>query len=180
MAKKSVEKKTVDVELEVTETVEEVKKEIKKVVEEPLNDYDEIEVISLQPNVSYKDKHTNDIYEWYEVGHTEYMSFEVLKNMWRNHKDYFKSLYLKPNDDRVIKKFGLTRTFEDYEYLMEEDNYTKQNIKDICETIHQTPNKLKRSIFNKIKLLVAEGKVTDVYVIRELERRLGLSLIEFL
>lgn len=159
------------------ETIKNTKKSIK---EEPLKDSDEIEVISLIPNVSYKDSKTLDMYEWHEVGHVEYMTFDTLKNMWRNNKGYFKNLWLKPNEDRVIKQFGLVKTFENYEYLMDSSNYTKKNIGAICDAIKATPNGLKIAICDKVKSLVVNGEVTDVYVIRELEKRLHINLIDFL
>lgn len=151
-----------------------------KVKVEPLEDSDEIKVISLIPNVSYKDSKTFDMYKWEEAGHIEYMTFETLKNMWRNNKGYFKNMWLKPNDDRVISKFGLTKTFEKYEYLMDSSNYTKENINNICSTISETPNGLKRSIYSKVKNLVISGDITDVFVIRKLERHLKVDLIDFL
>ena len=159
------------------ETTKTTKKSVKV---EPLQDSDEIEVISLVPNVSYKDSKTLDMYEWHEVGHSEYMTFDTLKNLWRNNKGYFKNLWLKPMDDRVINKFGLTKTFEKYEYLMDGSNYTKKNIKFICDAIKETPNDLKFSICNKVKNLVMSGEVTDIFVIKELEKRLQIDLIEFL
>ena len=152
----------------------------KSIKEEPLEDFDEIEVISLVPNVSYKDSKTLDMYEWRESGHVEYMAFDTLKNMWRNNKGYFKNLWLKPMDDRVINKFGLTKTFEDYEYLMDGSNYTKKNIDAICNAIKKTPNGLKFAICNKVKNLVISGEVSDVFVIRTLENRLNINLIDFL
>ena len=159
------------------ETIKTTKKSIK---EQPLEDSDEIEVISLIPNVSYKDSKTLDMYEWQEAGHVEYMTFDTLKNLWRNNKGYFNNLWLKPNDDRVINKFGLTKKFEKYEYLMDGSNYTKKNIKAICDAIKETPNGLKFAICNKVKNLVINGEVTDVFVIRELEKRLKIDLITFL
>lgn len=165
----------------VAEMNEEATKTTKKSIKaQPLEDSDEIEVISLVHNVSYKDRKTLDMYEWHEAGHSEYMTFDVLKNMWRTDKGYFKNLWLKPMDDRVINKFGLTKTFEKYEYLMDGSNYTKKNIKAICDAIKETPNGLKFAICNKVKNLVISGEVTDVFVIRELENRLKISLIEFL
>lgn len=158
-------------------TTKTAKKSIKV---EPLEDSDEIEVVSLVSNVSYKDSKTLDMYEWHEVGHTEPMTFETLKNMWRNNKGYFKNLWLKPMDDRVINKFGLTKTFEKYEYLMDGSNYTKSNIEAICDAIKTTPNGLKFAICNKIKNLVINGELTDIFVIRELEKRLDIDLIDFL
>ena len=117
------------------EDVKEVKRTTKEVNKEPLEDSDEIDVISLVPNVSYKDSKAGDMYEWDEVGHIEPMTFETLKNMWRNHKGYFKNMWLKPLDERVINKFGLTKTFEKYEFLMDESNYTKKNIEPLCKAI---------------------------------------------
>lgn len=170
---------------EIVDTVEIMDEKEKKIEEKPikpkeLEDSDEIEVISLVPNVSYKDSKTLDMYEWDDVGHIEYMTFDTLKNMWRNNKGYFKNMWLKPNDDRVINKFGLTKTFEKYEYLMDASNYTKKNIDAICEAISDTPNGLKFAICDKVKSLVVDEKLTDVSVIRKLENRLKIDLIEFL
>lgn len=159
------------------ETTKTTKKSIKV---QPLEDSDEIEVISLVPNVSYKDSKTLDMYEWQEVGHVEYMTFDTLKNLWRNNKGYFNNLWLKPNDDRVINKFGLTKKFEKYEYLMDGSNYTRKNIDAVCDAIKATPNGLKFAICSKVKNLVVDGDVTDVFVIKELEKRLQIDLIEFL
>lgn len=165
----------------VTEMNEETTKTTKKSIKaQPLEDSDEIEVVSLVPNVSYKDRKTLDMYDWREVGHIEYMTFDILKNMWRTDKGYFKNLWLKPMDDRVINKFGLTKTFEKYEYLMDGSNYTKKNIKAICDAIKETPNGLKFAICTKVKNLVVDGELTDVFVIRELEKRLQIDLMVFL
>ena len=167
--------------VDAVETMNEEEKTVKKTVKaEPLNDSDEIEVVSLIDNVSYKDSKTLDMYDWDTAGHVEYMSFETLKNMWRSHKGYFKNMWLKPNDERVINKFGLTKTFEKYEYLMNGDNYTKKNIKSICDAISNTPNGLKIAICDKVKSMVIDGEVTDVAVIRALENHLKIDLIEFL
>ena len=160
------------------EEMNEIKEKVIK--EKPLQDSDEIEVISLVPNVSYKDSRTLDMYKWDEIGHVELMTFETLKHMWRNNKGYFRKMWLKPNDARVINKFGLTTTFEKYEYLMNSSNYTKKNIKDICSAISDTPNGLKMSIFNKIKNMVVSGDVSDVTVIKTLEKHLNTDLMSFL
>ena len=165
----------------VAEMNEEATKTTKKSIKvEPLKDSDEIEVISLIPNVSYKDNKTLDMYEWHEAGHSEIMTFDTLKNMWRSHKGYFKNLWLKPNDDRVIKAFSLNKTFEKYEYLMDGSNYTNANISTICDAIKSTPNGLKFAICDKVKNLVIGSEVTDVFVIRELEKRLQIDLMVFL
>lgn len=176
-----IEEDVVDTIVDTVEKMnEEDKKKEKKINAEPLDDTDEIEVVSLIPNVSYKDSKTGDMYEWDKIGHIEYMTFETLKNMWRNHKGYFKNMWLKPKDDRVVNKFGLAKTFEKYDFLMDASNYTKKNINAICDAISETPNGLKFAICDKIKSLVIEGKVADAFVIKALENRLKIDLIEFL
>lgn len=156
-------------------------KTVRKTVDvNSLTDSEEIEVVSLIPNVSYKDSYTNDFYKWEEVGHVEPMTYETLRNMWRNHKNYFRNLWLKPLDERVIAKFGLASTYEKYEFLMDESNYTRNNANKLCEAISATPTGMRFAIFNKIKDLVVAGKIMDVVVIRALEKHLGLDLISFL
>lgn len=197
MARTSKTKSTVDVDVTtvvesavVTDTVAveenmEVKKNTTKSTRKTvdvnsLTDSEEIEVMSLIPNVSYKDSYTNDFYKWEEVGHIEPMTYETLRNMWRNHKDYFRNLLLKPLDERVIAKFGLASTYEKYEFLMDESNYTRNNADKLCKAISATPTGMRFAIFNKIKDLVVAGKISDVMVIRTLEKHLGLDLISFL
>ena len=175
---KSTATKTATVE-ESAVAVKNVKTVERKVVE-PLKDTDEIEVISLIPNVSYKDSKTNDMYEWDEVGHKELMTVDILKNMWRNSKGYFRNMWLKPLDDRIINQFGLTKTYEKYEFLMDESNYTQKNIEELCETISSAPNPLKYSLCGKVKSLVASGKVSDVRVIRAFEKSLKIDLVSSL
>lgn len=183
----SVVEDIVDVENDVNDVVkvteknmnEENKKNAKKSVKvEPLKDFDEIEVISLIPNVSYKDSKTNDMYEWDEVGHSEYMTFDTLKNMWRNNKGYFRNMWLRPNDDRVINQFGLTKTFEKYEFLMDKSNYTKDNIEEICKTISEAHNGLKCAICHKVKDMVVNGEVANLSIVKALEKHLKIDLID--
>ena len=126
MARKSTTKSvdeaaTVESTVAVNETDNDINVKVKTTSKkvEPLENDDEIDVISLVPNVSYKDSKTNDFYEWDEVGHVEPMTYETLKNMWRNHKGYFRNMKLKPMDERVISKFGLKSVFEKYEFLRE-------------------------------------------------------------
>lgn len=172
----TVEKSTVATTVAVEKNVNE-----KKIIKaEPLKDSDEITVVSLIPNVSYKDNRTGDFYEWENVGHEELMTVETLKNMWRNNKGYFRNMALRPNDDRIVNQFGLTKTYEKYEFLMDEDNYNRNNIDKLRETISNTPNGLKYAIVNRIKDMVVNGKLTDVKVVRELEKQFDLDLISFL
>ena len=148
--------------------------------QEPLNDNDEIEVISIQPNVMYEDKRTGDIYKWEEAGQVEMMDVATLKNLWRSHKGYFRNMYLKPLDERVVKLFGLNSTYQKYEYLTNKDSYKRANKDAISKTIEELPEDLKWSICGKIKTMVVSGELTDALMIRELENKLDMNLMGLL
>lgn len=172
MPRKSTNVKTAD---DTNAVVKEV-----AVKETPLTDSDEIDVVSLIPNVSYKDSRTNDMYQWEEIGHIEAMTFETIKNMWRNYKSYFKNMWLKPMDDRVVKQFGLQKDYERYDFLMDEKNYTRNNIASVCDSIESASDGTKYTICNRIKNLISSEKITDAIVIRALERKLDLDLMSLL
>lgn len=149
-----------------------------KIVDEPLNDSDEIEVVSLIPNVSYRDAATSDFYEWKNVGDVEYMTVDALTRMRRNHRAYFEDMCIKPNDERVIKKFGLERFYAKHDAFMDSSNYTRENIKSLLDEFSSVrSNSMKISIVNKIKSMVSSGEISDVNVIRTIEKRLNIDLI---
>ena len=163
------------------EVKEATEKEIVEEVVKSLTDEDEIELESLIPNVSYKDVKNNDFYEWDKVGHTETMRYRDLKDMNRNHKTYFKDLWLKPLDERVIKSFGLASSYKNYNDLINPVFYSRDNLTEIKEKIDTLPPKgIKFTIITKVKSMIELGKITDVKVVRELERMFNIDLIDFL
>lgn len=170
-AKKAEKAKKGDAPVKVAEPVK---------VEEPLNDYDIIEVVAIIPGVSYKDSHTEDIYRWETAGHIEEMDFATVKNMWKHHKNYFRHMLLRPLDKRVVKKFGLENNYAKHDYLMDPKNYTRENIDDILNSIHETPNGMKMAIINKIKSMVYSGQLSDINVVKKIDTRLGLDLISMI
>lgn len=149
-------------------------------VEDALSDLDMIEVMSLIPNVVYEDNRTGNYYEWEEIGHCEDMTFDEVKNMHRKYKTYFNDMWLKPIDDRVVKKLGLSRTYEKYDFLVDESNYTNDHIDEVLDGLSSAPASLKIAIVNRIKDMVADGTVSDIKVVRKLEKRLDIDLISFL
>lgn len=151
---------------------------VNEINEEPLKDTDEIEVISLIPHVGYRDFATSDYYEWENVGDVEYMTLDALTRMRRNFRSYFDDMCLKPNDARVIKKFGLERFYKQYDAFMDASSYTRENVSDTLDKIHDIrSNSMKSSIVNKIKDMVSSGEISDVNVIRTIEKRFDLDLI---
>ena len=149
-------------------------------VEDALSDSDMIEVESLIPNVVYEDSRTGNYYEWEEIGHCEDMTFDEVKNMHRKYKTYFNDMWLKPIDERVIKKLGLSRTYDKYNFLIDESNYTNDHIDEVLDGLSSAPASLKIANVNRIKDMVADGTISDIKVVRKLEKRLDIDLISFL
>lgn len=162
-----------NVNVEATNKTSEAKK--------PLKDDDEISVVSLIPNVSYKDKKNNDYYEWTEVNHSELMTYSSLKDMNRNFKSYFRDLWLKPEDDRVITAFGLASSYKNYADLMDGKTYTLDNMEAIKEKFEALPPRgIKSTIATKIKDMVSTGEIRDIKVVKHLERILQIDLFDLL
>lgn len=177
-ASKSLNKAAEDTLSSAAASIEEEVASVNEINEEPLKDTDEIEVVSLIPHVGYRDFATSDYYEWENVGDVEYMTFDALTRMRRNFRSYFDDMCLKPNDARVIKKFGLERFYKQYDAFMDASSYTRENVSDTLDKIHDIrSNSMKSSIVNKIKDMVSSGEISDVNVIRTIEKRFDLDLI---
>ena len=143
-------------------------------VAEPLRDDDEIEVISLIPNVNYQDPTYNEMYTWENPGDSELLTFGTLKTMWRNHKGYFRDLFLYPSDDRVIAFFKLEKVYATYSALMKPESYTGKSINKTLQELRKldptAQSNLRRVVSQRIQVLIDEKRIADFSVIRQLER----------
>lgn len=161
--------------VEATNKEENVKDVVKK-----LTDKDEIEVESLVANVSYKDSKTGDYFEWPTVGHVEVMTMDVIRNMWRNHKGYFRDMILKPLDDRVVDDLGLKRTYAKYESFADASFYSRDNIDEALRELDSAPDTVKAGIVRRFYVLVENGEINDIQVLRKIEKHYDIDLISLL
>lgn len=145
-----------------------------------LKDDEEINVVSLVANVSYWDKSTDETYKWVEIGEVIPMTFAVIKNMWRNYKNYFRNFYLKPLDERVVDKLGLKKTYEKFEFLTDGSQYTKANLDKILSAIDGSNNAFKSAICNNIKSMINDGEITNVSIIMALGKKFDVDFISLL
>jgi hypothetical protein len=172
---KKTTKKTVAAEKSVATSDKVVETKKTKVVE---IDKDElIDVVALVPNVSYYDKKTDERYEWTEVGEVTAVPYEVIENIWKQYKDYFRGLVIKPMDERVIEKLKLGNIFEKYEIFTNPDNYTKGNIGEVIESLKKASPRVKTSVYTIIKTFITDGRITDVQSIMKLDKEFDLNLI---
>ena len=145
-----------------------------------LKDDEEINVVSLVANVSYWDKSTDETYKWVEIGEVIPMTFAVIKNMWRNYKNYFRNFYLKPLDERVVDKLVLKKTYEKFEFLTDGSQYTKANLDKILSAIDGSNNAFKSAICNNIKSMINDGEITNVSIIMALGKKFDVDFISLL
>ena len=83
-------------------------------------------------------------------------------------------------DKRVVEQFGLSKVYEKYKMLLDGSNYTRKDINKIVDAISSSPNGLKFSLCNKIKNMIIQGEITDVFVIRTLEKQFDTDLISYI
>lgn len=145
----------------------------------PLEDSDEIEVVAIVPNVYYEDKKSGDRYVWEKAGNIELLSFDTLKNMWRNHRGYFRNGFLKPLDERVIKHFKLENMYKEYDFITNKDSYTDKNFAEIEKIISKASNGMKYTICDFVKNMILNGEVQNIGIIKKLEKILDVDLISF-
>lgn len=162
------------------EVVEKVEKPVTKPEKVELTDNEEIDIVALDSNIYYWDKTTDETYEWHEVGDVISLPFGVIKNMWRNHKNYFRNFLLKPLDERVVEKLGLTKVYDKYDFLNDGTQYTRGNIDYILSVIKGATNSFQTSICNNIKNMIIDGEITDIYVINALGRYFNVDFITLL
>lgn len=155
-------------------------KQVVKTVATPITDQDEINVIAMVGHVSYKDKNTGDWYEWENAGDKHQMTFEMIKRMHRECPRYFREMALKPDDERVIEKLGLKNMYTKNDYLFDAKSYTRANIGKICKDIGGLTIGVKYKLVESLQNMVINGKLSDIKVIREIEKRLDIDLLSCL
>lgn len=180
-AKKNVNEQIEDMNVETVSS--EPKKTVKKTVvkEKPISPTDEIEVVSSVPyRVSYYDQATYDRYVWEGIGDIQSMTFDVLTRMRRNHPGYFENMEVMPTDERAIQKLNLGGLRNTTETFSSPSEYTRDNIGSTIEKIKKLGMGAKFTVVNKIKGMIENGEITDVIVLRAIERGLGIDLISLL
>lgn len=143
-----------------------------------IEDDEEIEIQSFDSNVTYWDKATDETYFWEETGEIILIPYSIVKNMWRNHKTYFKNFLLKPLDERVVSELGLSKIYEKYDFLMDGKQYTKENLEKIISTINGGTNGFKSAIFNNIKNMIVDGKISNIYIIKQLGKTFDIDFAD--
>lgn len=143
-----------------------------------LNDDTRIVVEARVPAVYYTCPVTFETFSWLEVGDTQEMTFKQLRIMNTKHPRYFTEKWLLPNDETVMKKLHLDKIYATKVSRSDMKRFCGDNIKDVDKLLSGLDSNAKTELTPKIVKYVKDGKIANVKMIRLLEKKLGIELMD--
>ena len=127
--------------------------------------------------LTYKARSTNAIYRWNNIGAIEYMSVAELNEMNNYKRSYLNKPLVVLLDERAIKKFRLQSVYENVAKINNLKHLFKQPPAVIERTIDNALDVNMRDILiSKSRQMIKNGTLTDINVIKLLERKLQHDL----
>lgn len=127
--------------------------------------------------LTYKARSTNAIYRWNNIGAIEYMSVAELNEMNNYKRSYLNKPLVVLLDERAIKKFRLQSVYENVAKINNLKHLFKQTPAVIERTIDNALDVNMRDILiSKSRQMIKNGTLTDINVIKLLERKLQHDL----
>ena len=143
-----------------------------------LNDDTRIVVEARVPAVYYTCPVTFETFSWLEVGDTQEMTFKQLRIMNTKYPRYFTENWLLPNDGTVMKKLHLDKIYATKVNRADMKRFCGDDIKDVEELLSGLDSNAKTELTPKIVKYVKDGKIANVKMIRLLEKKLGIELMD--
>ena len=143
-----------------------------------LNDDTRIVVEARVPAVYYTCPVTFETFSWLEVGDTQEMTFKQLRIMNTKYPRYFTEKWLLPNDGTVMKKLHLDKIYATKVNRSDMKRFCGDDIKDVNELLSGLDSNAKTELTPKIVKYVKDGKIANVKMIRLLEKKLGIELMD--
>lgn len=143
-----------------------------------LNDDTMITVEARVPAVYYTCPVTFETFSWLEIGDTQEMTFKQLRIMNTKYPRYFSEKWLLPNNELVMKKLKLDKIYATKVNRADMKRFCGNDIKDVEELLSGLDSNAKTELTPKIVKYVKEGKISNVKMIRLLEKKLGIELMD--
>ena len=143
-----------------------------------LNDDTMITVEARVPAVYYTCPVTFETFSWLEIGDTQEMTFKQLRIMNTKHPRYFSEKWLLPNNELVMKKLKLDKIYATKVNRADMKRFCGNDIKDVEELLSGLDSNAKTELTPKIVKYVKEGKIANVKMIRLLEKKLSIELMD--
>lgn len=127
----------------------------------------------------YKSRSNNATYIWNEIGAVEHMSVAAITEMNNYNIDFLRKPMVILLDERAVKHFRLNEVYENVAKI----NNLKQLFKSDLETISQTVNSvlevgMRDILISKVRTMYKKKVLTDINVIKMLEKKLQFDLSE--
>lgn len=142
-----------------------------------LNDDTRIVVEARVPAVYYTCPVTYETFSWLEIGDTQEMTFKQLRIMNTKYPRYFTEKWLLPNNEAVMKKLHLDKIYATKVNRADMKRFCGDDIKDVDELLSGLDSNAKTDLTPKIVKYVKDGKIANVKMIRLLEKKLGIELM---
>ena len=145
-----------------------------------LNDDTKITVQALVINICYTCPITFETFNWMEIGDTQEMTYKQIRIMSVKHPRYFSEKWLKPLNDEVLDKLKLKRFFE--------NNLSRGDLKLLCgndvdaveEMLTSLNSDAKAELAKKAVKAAKDGKISNVKIIRLIEKHLSVEIMELI
>lgn len=131
--------------------------------------------------LTYKSKSTNALFRWNQIGAVEYMTVAELNEMNNYKREYLNKPLVVLLDERAIKKFRLTQVYENVAKINNLKSVFNSDMATIERTIEMALKVNMRDILiSKIRGMIENRTLTDVSIIKLLERKLQHDLLDMI
>ena len=129
--------------------------------------------------LTYKARSTNAIYRWNQIGAIEYMSVAELNEMNNYKRAYLNKPLVILMDERAIKKFRLQKVYENVAQINNLKSLFKSDVGTIEKTIDMAIDANMRDILiSKVRQMIKNGTLTNINIIKLLEKKLQHDLAD--
>lgn len=143
-----------------------------------LTDESKVLVKALVPSVYYTCSKTYESFSWTDIGDTQEMTYLQLRIMKTKYPRYFTEKWLMPCDDVVLKKLKLQDIFV--------SKLTREDMKKLYgnstnaaeELLNDLTDGAREDLSQKVVKDVKSGKISNIKIIRLLEKYLNLDLMQ--
>ena len=131
--------------------------------------------------LTYKSKVNNAIFRWNRIGAVEYMTVSQLNEMNNYKRDFLNKPYVILMDERAIRKFRLTKIYENVAKINDLKRIFASDKETIKSTIKMAIDVNMRDILiSKISQMIKVGNLVNINVIKLLKEELGYDFDELL
>ena len=124
------------------------------------------------------DKKTGEEFNWDEFGDSQDMELTTLKYAKSAAKRFFTDNWFIIDDPTVIKYLGLESYYKNALDIESFESLFEKTPEEIEEIIPNLSNGQKKNVIYKAREAIVNDEIRDLYVIRALEKTLGVELIE--